>query len=145
MYTHTNTHPPPPFQPEMLIRNGFSADPYPAFYFKAGPDLGSQINAVPCGSRSWSDFAVKKSWILTGKKYLLKVICHKTYHIYVLRWYNSPFERLEIRLLNVNFDQFPCSRIRIRICIPNRDPDPGEPNQPGSGSETLHPVLNALY
>jgi hypothetical protein len=31
--------------------------------------------------------------------------------------------------------QFPCSWIRIRI--PNIDPDPGQPNQSGSGS-TIH-------
>jgi hypothetical protein len=36
-----------------------------------------------------------------------------------------------------NFDQFPCSWIRIRIRIPNTDPDPGQPNQCGSGSATL--------
>jgi len=39
--------------------------------------------------------------------------------------------------LFVNFSQFPCSWIPIRISIPNTDPDPGEPNQCGSGSEAL--------
>jgi hypothetical protein len=37
--------------------------------------------------------------------------------------------------LFVNFGQFPCSWIRIRI--PNTDPDPGQPNECGSGSKTL--------
>jgi hypothetical protein len=54
------------------------------------------------------------------------------------------FERLDIRLI-VTFGHFPCSFIRIRTRIPNRDPDTGEPNQcgsrsgsgSGSGSETL--------
>jgi hypothetical protein len=34
----------------------------PAFYLKADPDPdpGSQTNADPCGSRSWSDFKVTK-------------------------------------------------------------------------------------
>ncbi len=33
--------------------------------------------------------------------------------------------------LFVDFGQFPRSWIRIRIRIPNRDPDPGQPNQCG--------------
>jgi hypothetical protein len=37
----------------------------------------------------------------------------------------------------VNFGQFPCFWIRLRIRIPNTDPDPGEPDHCGSGSETL--------
>jgi hypothetical protein len=40
--------------------------------------------------------------------------------------------RMEIMFI-LNFDNFPCSRIRIRIRIPNTDPDPGEQNQCGSG------------
>jgi hypothetical protein len=33
------------------------------------------------------------------------------------------------------FLQFPCSW--IRICIPNTEPDPGQPNECGFGSTTL--------
>jgi len=34
--------------------------------------------------------------------------------------------------LFVNFNQFLCSWVRIRIRIPNTDPDPGQPNKCGS-------------
>ncbi len=34
-------------------------DPYQAFYLN--PDPGSQTNADPCGSASWSNFAVTNS------------------------------------------------------------------------------------
>ncbi len=40
----------------LWIRNGFNADPDPAFYLNADPDSGSQTNAKPCGSGSLSDF-----------------------------------------------------------------------------------------
>ncbi len=43
-------------------------DPDPTIYLNADPDLGSQTNVDPCGSGSWSDFAVI-SWILTLKMY----------------------------------------------------------------------------
>ncbi len=58
------------------IRTGFNADPdsNSAFYLNADPDPdpdpGSQTNADLCGSGSWSDFAVTKSWILTIKNIL---------------------------------------------------------------------------
>ncbi len=57
------------------------------------------------------------------------MISHKTY----LRRYKGLFERLQLPSgLFVNFDQFPCYWIRIRIRIPYTDPDPGKPNQYGS-------------
>jgi hypothetical protein len=76
-------------------------DSDPAFYLSADPepdpDPGSQTNADPCGSGSWSDFAVIKSLILTGKIYSMWVFWHviKTY----LRKYKSHFERLEVEIL----------------------------------------------
>ncbi len=52
-----------------------NADPDPAFYLNADlkTDPGSQTNADPGGSGSWSDFYVTKSLIFTCKIYLLKV------------------------------------------------------------------------
>jgi hypothetical protein len=46
--------------------------------------------------------------------------------------------------LFVDFGQFPCPLIRIRIRIPNTDPDPGEPNHYGSGSQTLADHYKAI-
>jgi hypothetical protein len=50
-------------QPVLWIITGFNADP--AFYLNADPDKdpdpGSQTNADPGGSGSWSDFKVTKS------------------------------------------------------------------------------------
>ncbi len=52
------------------IRNGFNADPDPAFNLNADPDPGSQTNADPRGSGTGSDFAVTKSWILHLKNHV---------------------------------------------------------------------------
>jgi hypothetical protein len=61
----------------LRIRIGFNADPDPAFSLNAypnpafylnadpGPDSGSQTDANPYGSESWSDFTVKKVGFLT--------------------------------------------------------------------------------
>jgi hypothetical protein len=54
----------------------------------------------------------------------------------IQRRYKRHFERLEIRFF-VHFGQFPYSWIQIRIPRTDLDPDPGEPNQCGSGYETL--------
>jgi hypothetical protein len=85
-------------------------------------------NQCGSGSGTWAHFAVTKSWILTWKKYFIKVIPHavKTYRTYSNK-------RPEMRI--ICFVWYPCSWIRIRI--PDTDPDPGEQNQCGSGSETL--------
>jgi hypothetical protein len=45
-----------------------------------------------------------------------------------LRRYRSLFKPV----FYINFGKFPCSWIRIRIRIPNTDPDPGHPTQCGS-------------
>jgi hypothetical protein len=52
-------------------------------------------------------------------------------NIPTLRMYKNLSERLELGKF-VNFGQLHCFWIRIRIRIPNVDPDPGEPNQSGS-------------
>ncbi len=99
--------------------------------YNADPDPGSQAHADSFGfdSVSWSDFAVTKTWIFTWKYTLCRYL-HK---------YKSLIERLEIRfILFVNFGQFPCFWIRIRIHNrANMGPDPGKPNQCGSGSTAL--------
>jgi hypothetical protein len=61
--------------------------------------------------------------------FLVFVNGHKKY----LHKYKRLFESWK-SVLFVNFSQFPCSWIRIRISNP--DPDLGEPNQCGSGSTT---------
>jgi len=54
-------------QPVLWIRIAFNAEPDPAFYPNADTDPypGSQNNADPVGSESWSDFWVTKSWYYT--------------------------------------------------------------------------------
>ncbi len=54
------------------------------------PDPGSQINADPCESGSWSDFKVKNCWIFTWNIYWSRyLIGQKTY----LRGYKSLLEK----------------------------------------------------
>jgi hypothetical protein len=66
----------------------------------------------------------------------MKNMLYETYHTYVGKknlvtgWKSGLF---------VNFGKFSCSWIRIQIL--NMDPDPGETNQCGSGSETLRYTL----
>jgi hypothetical protein len=82
-------------------------NPDPAFYLNVDlnpdPDQWSQSNADPCGSGSWSDVAVTKSLIFASLK----------------GWKSGLF---------VNFGQFPCSWIQIRIPSSDQDLDPGDPN-----------------
>jgi hypothetical protein len=61
------------------------------------------------------------------------LIGHKTY----LRRYKCLSERLEIRFI-CQFWSIPLLLIRIRIRIPNTDPDSGEPNQCGSMRIRIH-------
>ncbi len=92
----------------------------PTFHLHADPetdpDQGSQNNAGPGGPGSWSDFCVTKSWIFTWKMYLKKVRGQK-------RTYEGTKAFLKGRKpgLFVNFGQFPCSWIQIRIRISNTD------------------------
>ncbi len=46
----------------LWIRIGFNADLDPAFYFNEDLDPGSQTDADSCGSGSYSDFEVTKSF-----------------------------------------------------------------------------------
>jgi hypothetical protein len=98
----------------------FNADPDPTFYLIADPDPepdpGSQTNADPYTSGSWSDFAVTESWLLTLNCTLVGNVIK---HIYV--------GTKAVVGLFVTFVQFPCSRYPV--------PDPH--SQCGSGSETL--------
>jgi hypothetical protein len=48
-----------------LIDYSNGVDPHPTFFLNADPDIGSQTNADPFESGSWSDFKVTKSLILT--------------------------------------------------------------------------------
>ncbi len=41
----------------LWIRTGFNANPDPALYLDADPELESQTNANPCGSESWWNVA----------------------------------------------------------------------------------------
>ncbi len=92
-------------------------DPDPSFYLNVDPnpipDPGSQTNEDSFGSGSWSDVAVTKNLIFASLK----------------GWKSGLF---------VNFGQFPCSWIRIRIPNSDQDLDPGDPNQCGFGFETLY-------
>ncbi len=101
------------------IRIGFNADPEPDLYLNVDPDPGSQTNSDPCGSGSWSDFAVTKVVFRQEKYTLCKYYVIK--HTYVIK---IDFKRLKIVYVCF-FCQFPSSWIRIRI--PNTDPDPGQP------------------
>ncbi len=57
------------YKPVFWIRIGFNSDPDPVFYLNAEPDQdpGSQTNADPDGSGSWSNFCVTKGLILHEK------------------------------------------------------------------------------
>ncbi len=66
------------------------------------------------------------------------------YKTYPLRYnYKSLFEMLEC--LFVNFGKFLYSWIRIRVRIPNTDPDPGEPNHCESGYTRLFSGNGAAF
>jgi hypothetical protein len=58
----------------LRIRIRFNADPDAAFYINSDPDPGSQTDAGPGGSGSWSDFVVHKKLDLDfGMKNILYV------------------------------------------------------------------------
>ncbi len=93
-----------------LARIGFNADPDPAFYLNADPDPdpGSQINAdadpgqtMPSQVGFWQE---KIIYVGNMSKNLGTIAILKGWKSYFL-----------------NFDQIPCSWIRIRITAP----DPG--------------------
>ncbi len=94
----------------LWIRIVFSADPDPAFYLSADSD------ADPDSQTSWSDFKITKKWVFTCKN-MLK-IGKRQKNILT----KSFFENRKPGLF-VNFCQFPWSWIRIRIHIPNTDPE----------------------
>jgi hypothetical protein len=98
----------------LRIRIGFNA----AFYLNADQDPWSQTNANPDSGLA---LPTQKAGFRSQK-----VIFYRQYvkEYTYLRRYKSHFERLEIRFI-CNFGQFPSFRIRIRICIPNTDPDSG--------------------
>ncbi len=78
--------------------------------------------------RIWSH---KKLNFLHFRYCILKIrFRSKTY----LRRNKSPLQRQKIRFI-CKF--FPFSCFWIRICIPNTDPDPGQPNACGYGSTTI--------
>jgi hypothetical protein len=112
----------------LWIRTGVSADPDPAFYHNADPDSDSQSNAVPCGSGSWSEFAVTKSWFFL----FIWKIGHKAYHTLVgkLFWKTGNQDYLYILVKFLA----PGSGSAFPIRYGSRS---GEPNQCGSGSTTL--------
>ncbi len=95
------------------------------------PDPGSQTSFYPCGSGygSWSDLRVTKSLIL-------KQVIGKKKHTFEG---TRALQKARKPSLFVNFGEFPCSWIRIRI--PNMDPDPGQPKNadpnPHHGYECL--------
>jgi hypothetical protein len=94
-------------------------DPDPAFYLNVDPnpdpDPGSQTNADPCGSGSWSDVAVTNTLV----------------------WFSPVWKagNQDYLLLLVNFL---APWIRIRIPNSDQDLDPGDPNQCGFGLESLY-------
>jgi hypothetical protein len=85
-------------------------------------------------SRSGCRQSFKKQKVELSMKIILEVD---------IRFKNIPYEGTKAFSkgkkpgLFVNFGQFPCSWIRIRIRITYTDPDAGQPNQCGSGSTTL--------
>jgi hypothetical protein len=97
-----------------------NADPDPSFDLNADPNPGMQ-GAKPMRIHSDSDQTFKSQKVKAGQKNNISK-------------YKSLFKWQEPGLF-VNFCQFLCSWIRIRI--PNTDPDPGPPNECGSGSTAL--------
>ncbi len=86
------------------------------------PDPGSQTDADPCDSGSWSDFKSKQL------NFNIKNIRNMSKHIPT---------KAGNQVYLVTFGQFPCSWIRI----PNGDSNPGQPNQCGIYKTDL--ILNA--
>jgi hypothetical protein len=102
------------------ISTGFNVDPNsdPAFYLKnADPDPGSQTNANPDPDPGQT---------LQSQKVESRYIGNKAKKIY---------EGTKTFLKGRKPGQSQCSWIRIRIT--NTYPDPGQPNQRGSGSSTV--------
>ncbi len=76
----------------------------------------------------------EKKWIFTWKMYLNQK--HGTYE-------GKPFWKGRKPDLLINFGQFPCSWIQIRI--PNTDPDPGQPKKCGSRRIRIHNTFFKIY
>jgi hypothetical protein len=98
-----------------MLRIRISGSGSHAFDLIADPDPGSQTNA---DSGQKLNFYMKKIFKVGNKE--------KKY----LRRCKSLFERQQTRLILVNFK---CYWIRIRVANTDLDPDPGQPNQCGSG------------
>ncbi len=118
----------------LWIRTGFNADPNP-LYLNADlypdPDPGSKpMILVRVKSRKKFNFYMKNIPDFS------LVIGEHTYEGAKAFWKDRK------QGLFLNFGQFPCSWIRIRI--PNRDLDPGQPNECGSGSTSLLTSMNTL-
>ncbi len=88
------------------------------------PDPGSQTDADPCGSGSWSDFKIRQ--LNFNMKNIGYVICQNTY----LQRYKSLFERQETRFIGYFWS--------ISMLL---DPDP----QYGSGSRTAKPKQCGIH
>jgi hypothetical protein len=119
----------------LWIRIGFNADPDPAFYLNADPDPGSQTKAIHADLNPGQTLSHKKVKFFHEKFTLSRyhtVLGQKTY----LRRYKSLFEKARKPGLLINFGQFPCSWIRIRIS--NTDPDPGQSSECGSRWIRIH-------
>ncbi len=112
----------------LWIRIGFNLDLDSAFYLSADPDQDSQIKVVPADPDPGQTLKAQKVELLHEKyRYPIKTGKKHTYEA------TKAFLKGRKPGLFINFGQFPCSRIRI----PNFDPDPGHPNEAGSGSTTL--------
>ncbi len=96
--------------PALDPRDWFQCGSGSSFYLNSDPDPGQTVT---------------KSWIFTWD--LLKVGNRSKNIPTNLQRYKSLFEGKKPGLL-VNFGQFLCAWIRIRICVPSTDPDPGQPN-----------------
>ncbi len=105
----------------MWIRIGFNADPDPAFYHNAEPE--NQINADPDPDPGQTLKSQKVEFLHEN---MLKVRTIKDKKLS----YEGTKAFLKGRKpgLFVNFSQFTCSWIRMRIRIPNTDSDLGQPN-----------------
>jgi hypothetical protein len=138
----------------LWIRTGFNADPDPRSPPASSPSVrGRPARSSHSGMDCFFQF-VDPAWfhrraMAKPKRIccLKKLILHEKYAECVGITGHIVYQKSTKAFLKgwkscslVSFGLFPCSRIRIRIS--NTDPDPGEPNQCGSGPDPGQTLLS---
>ncbi len=104
------------------------------------PPIKNAESSVQCCRSALVSLRIR---IMRIRIWILGILCRKKLNFYmknILRRYKS-FLKVRKSGLFGNFGRFPCSwiQIRIRIRIPNTDPDPGQKlNQCGSVRIRIH-------